>query len=408
MQQPYAAGLTVIPKGLGAKVDWAARRAVRLASKHLLRPLDRFGLERLRIERTVWARERIGKEVGNYTMFHAARTVDIAPKNDPAFLESVKYLKSGLLPLEEVFVCEVAPAFFYPHLGLVANESFEVFGDSYLLPHRFELSPAYRSFRPRRVARVAGPVSSIQRIDAYSFWHWMADCLPQLLTLERYMDGEPLTLLMTDDLGGFQRETLALMLPSNFRVDWVPARRWIGTDRFVLPSYLSGRCHGYLPEGYYAEIRKRIATGLGLPEAVSKPDLRLYLSRPAGSRRSVGNDAEVQALLRQYGFQEVKPEKLTMREQVEMFQRAEAIVGPHGGALGGMVFSTRAKVLVLYPQAMPGEFFLTMAQSVGIEHFGLTFGSWEPEDSITGFAVDLERLEAMLSGPMGLNRRCVG
>ena len=230
MQHPYGYGLLVAPDGFKPKLVWLMRRAVRTASIYLLRWMDLFGW---RIKRIIWVKDRRGQEVSNYRVIHSPQSIDITRPGDAEFLQACSNYSSGVLKLGEVFVCEVSPALYYPALGLVANESFKVFGDSILLPHRFHLSEAYRSVRPLRVARRTGPVSSIQRIDAYNFWHWMADCLPQLLTLETYMEGRPLTLLASDNLGGFQRETLALMLPPTMSVEFVPAKLGYGpTDSF--------------------------------------------------------------------------------------------------------------------------------------------------------------------------------
>ena len=369
----------------------------------LLKPLDLFGLKRLRVSELIWVKDRLGVEVSNYSLLHPSQSVNVGLPGDAEFLKACKHYSSGVLNLSDVFVCEVSPAFYYPGLGLVANNTFKVFGDSVLLPHRFHLSPIYRSIRPRRFALHPGPVSSTQRIDTYNFWHWMADCLPQLLTLEKYMNGERLTLLMSQDLGGFQRETLALMLPQTMSVEFVPSHTWIRTDRFILPSYLSGRCNGYLPVDYYGEIRRRITRGLGLPETV-KPELRIYLSRAGAKRRRVANEEAIIQSLSRYGFTAVRPETMSIREQVSLFQRAEVIVGPHGAALGGMVFSPHAKLLVLYPERSPGEYFYTMARRIGIEHFGLVHDSHAEEDSVEDFFVDQDRMETLLE-QMGLDKR---
>jgi hypothetical protein len=375
-----------------------------MAVMSVLKPFDLFGLKRLRISELIWVKDRLGHEVKNLKVLHPATSVNIALPADAEFLKACKHYGSGVLHLGDAFVCEVSPAHYHPGLGLVANEKFQVFGDSVLLPHRFHLSLMFRSLRPRRVTHRAGPVSSIQRIDAYNFWHWMADCLPQLLTLEKYMNGERLTLLMGDNLGGFQRETLALMLPPTMAVEFVPAHTWIQTNRFILPSYLSGRCNGYLPVNYYAEVRRRITRGLGLPETV-KPELRIYLSRAGARRRRVANEDAVIAVLSRYGFTSVRPESMSIRDQVDLFQRAEAIVAPHGAALGGIVFSTDAKVLVLYPERHPGEYFYTMARRIGLEHYGLMHDYDGEEDFVEDFSVDLARMEAILEDQMGLDKR---
>ncbi|MBS1821197.1 MAG: glycosyltransferase family 61 protein [Acidobacteria bacterium] len=404
MHQPYGPGLEIVPDELGAKLAWAMKKVIRKADKTLLKPLDRMGLEKLRVTRLIEAKDRVGKEVNDLRIIHEAQRVNIARPGDEAFLDFAKNYSSGEINLPEVFVCEVSSARYYPHLGLVANRDFEVFRDSVLLPHRFQLSPAYRSFRPRQITHRAGTYSTIQRIDSYSFWHWFADCLPQLLTLEKYMEGRPLTLFVTDDLGRFQRESLALMLPANMTIEAVPGKKWIDTDHFILPSYLSGRCNGYLPDGYYDEIRRRIVRGFGLPENAPK-DRRIYLSRAGAKRRRIENESALMEMLAEYGFVAVRPETMSLRDQVEMFQRAEVIVGPHGSGLGGIVFSPGAKLLVFYSEPRPSEYFYTMARCVGVEHYGVIHPFSYDEDCADDFPVDLERIEATLSGPMGLSKR---
>ena len=61
--------------------------------------------------------------------------------------------------------------------------------------------------------------------------------------------------------------------------------------------------------------------------------------------------------LARYGFTAIRPETMSLREQVSQFQRAEVIVGPHGAGFGGMVFCTQAKLLVLYPEKNPVNIF---------------------------------------------------
>jgi capsular polysaccharide biosynthesis protein len=94
-----------------------------------------------------------------------------------------------------------------------------------------------------------------------------------------------------------------------------------------------------------------------------------------------------------------------LRDQVSLFQRAEVIAGPHGAALGGMVFATQAKVCVFYPERSPGEYFYTMARRLGLEHYALLHDWDGDEDSVENFVIDQGRMEALLEGPMGLTKR---
>jgi capsular polysaccharide biosynthesis protein len=366
---------------------------------------DWLGLSKLQVSQFISASDRKGREVDHYRVIHEAQTLDISTPEQKEFLKTVRDYQNGIIDLHEIFVCEVKPACYYPRSGVLTNENFEVFLDSLFLPHRFYNTPIYRAFKPNKVPFVKGPVSSIERVFAGNFWHWIADCLPQLLLLEKYMGSEPLTLLISNNRAETQRLMLTAMLPKSFRVEFVPPDQWIKTDRFILPSFASGHRHGCLPKGYYAEISQRIRSYLGVPELSGRPDLRVYISRATAGCRRVQNESELVALLESYGFITLFPERLPLKEQIEIFQRAEVIAGPHGGGLGGMVFSKQAKVLVFYPEKTPSEYFYTMAWSSGLQHYGISSGIDCEEDDVQEFMVNLSEVESTLAGPIGITRR---
>jgi capsular polysaccharide biosynthesis protein len=71
---------------------------------------------------------------------------------------------------------------------------------------------------------------------------------------------------------------------------------------------------------------------------------------PSANNRTVRNEAEVQELLRGYGFIAVDPGKLSVAEQIATFARAELIVGPHGAGLTNILFAgPGARVIELFP-----------------------------------------------------------
>lgn len=133
---------------------------------------------------------------------------------------------------------------------------------------------------------------------------------------------------------------------------WFPTRlvaggRWI--DRL-------------LPQWY----RQRLAPFMS-PDA---PHRKLYLSRGQIGRRRIVNEDEVLEALAPLGFTSVRPETLSMQEQVKLFSQASHIVGSAGAAFTNMLFAPPgARVVLLQnPHAMGAGadlYFDALAEACG-------------------------------------------
>jgi capsular polysaccharide biosynthesis protein len=98
------------------------------------------------------------------------------------------------------------------------------------------------------------------------------------------------------------------------------------------------------------------------------PHRKLYLSRSATSRRRIQNEAEVLEVLTPVGFECVRPETLSVREQIALFSQASHIVGPSGAAMTNMLFAPAgAHVVVLLTRHLVNgggdAYFDALAQS---------------------------------------------
>ncbi|HUV91924.1 MAG TPA: glycosyltransferase family 61 protein [Anaerolineales bacterium] len=100
---------------------------------------------------------------------------------------------------------------------------------------------------------------------------------------------------------------------------------------------------------------------------------RLYISRNANQDKHVADEA---ALINGLGFEVVKPEMMTFREQVNLFSSADVIMGPHGAGLVNMIWAEAAHVIeILGDMTNPCHF--TMAIACGHEYtpaYGKTSG----------------------------------
>jgi hypothetical protein len=325
----------------------------------------------------------------NYKILYPAVTIDFGNDPQDRFIRNSQYITNGHLDRQNISVCELADAKFFPDMGLVFASSWSPVVESIL--DRPRLTNFKRILRPRRVERRTGVYSSVQHLWPFNIWHWTVDSLPQVCSLATYMEGRPLTLLMARTLGVAQRASLEAILPPNFVVEYVDPNQWFDLETFILPSHVSSRANGYLPAEYYDFIRTRTFAKLDVSKPVESNG-RYYISRERAAHRRVLNESAVIELLQSFGFESLFIEDYGFAEQVALFRNAEAIVSPHSAALGGIIYADHLKLCVLYPEERPAGYFYTLACGLGHQHFSVHSDTGEDDN----FSVDTDALRQVL------------
>lgn len=133
----------------------------------------------------------------------------------------------------------------------------------------------------------------------------------------------------------------------------------------------------------------------------SSASLRLYLRRN-GSNRKFINQAEVEQVFLAHGFRIIEPEKLSVRQQIELFSCADVIAGPTGAAIANLVFAPPGcRILVLAAQNThwPFHYWLNMAHAAG-HHARYVFGQMTGTPAHPAhpdlYMPDLEHLDSMI------------
>ncbi len=94
----------------------------------------------------------------------------------------------------------------------------------------------------------------------------------------------------------------------------------------------------------------------------SVPMKRIYVTRGNVKRRKVINEEQVVQSLEKYGFTTVSMDGKSLREQIQIFASAEAIVAPHGAALTNLLFiQPGTKVIELFPYGYVNNCFYALA-----------------------------------------------
>jgi hypothetical protein len=379
-------------EGLNNRVAYKLHRA-------LISSFTALGLERLLLNQPFSA-EEWPDLVSNFTLLYPAETVDLntpgRPFTSDPFLRSCQDIVEGYLSRAAIFTCEVNTAKFFPKNGLVFDARWHVVVESVLDHQRYY--SFRKTFRPRSITKRSGFFSSIQHPWHDNNWHWTADSLPQLRSLELHMQGRPLTLLMSSEVGPVHRSSLEAILPKNFSLEYVDPGRWFELETFVLPSYVSSRASACFPQDYFDFIRCRTHLALGTPKPAIATG-RYYISRGRAGHRRLINEDEVFALIASFGFKKIFMEDYTFAEQVALMRNAEAILSPHGAGLGSIIYGENLKVCVLYPEARPAGYFYTLAIGAGHQHFCTNSNVAEHDD----FTVDLDTLRRVLTDEMHLS-----
>ncbi|GAA0511134.1 hypothetical protein GCM10008992_08230 [Halorubrum aquaticum] len=196
------------------------------------------------------------------------------------------------------------------------------------------------------IGTLSGGVNSGQRFELATlaippwtnYYHWTMECLVRVRLLESYADatGEYPTLLIPADPPGWVEESLSIV---GYDGD---IRRWDGgiaaVETLVVPTFpdpTPTEC-AWLRD----RMRRSMSTDTG-PE-------RIYVGRGDATVRRVANRDELQRVLDRYDIDTCLPSHLSVREQVDLFSRAELVVGPHGAGLTNVVFGDDLTLVELF------------------------------------------------------------
>jgi|GEM_PF-6113959 len=263
----------------------------------------------------------------------------------------------------------------------------ETLWDEYHLGRNFARPPRLRKPTP-----IPGTVASLVSLWSGTYYHWMLEGLPRLAVLEAagHMD---VRVVVAEQLTRFQRQSLEIagvgeerLVPfvnEHISADvlvWAAAPAFSGNPTPFTVDWLRTRMRGSSPR------RHR----------------RLYVSR-ADNRRVANEDALV-AMLEPYGFETVRPETLSLREQVQLFAAAEAVVAAHGAGLTNIVFSDHLALLELFPPGYVPPHYYALSCAAGHDYWYLVGqplgGELGPKSSDFAVSLDLVKasVEAMLAG----------
>lgn len=224
-----------------------------------------------------------------------------------------------------------------------------------------ELLAALRVDRARLI-RHAVPGVAVPCSDHWpgNYYHWMVHALPVMAALsdrpEIRRRGRLSWLL--PDLSPWQRQTLDLLDADGGGRLVLAAGRQYRLDRVVYCNIVAGAADfalSRLCQSVFPRMAARVPV-------TRRRGLRLYVDRGGAGNRAIPNEAALAAALAAEGFCVVRPERMPVAEQIDLFRAAAMVVGPLGAGMTNIGFCRPGTLVYeLVPDHHANPCFLAMA-----------------------------------------------
>jgi capsular polysaccharide biosynthesis protein len=230
---------------------------------------------------------------------------------------------------------------------------------------------------------------------AYQMYgHWLVDFLPRLHVLTAL---------------GYDICSLRYLLPHNlidFSYQWL-SLLGISKDQIISYDVVTEQCrirHALIPTGLRGNSRASPLLRSAMQDfkgrlqqnPAAPATRRLYISRRAWPNfsRNLSNVEAVETVFEKHGFEMIAPEKLTIKQQVQLFSESLILAGEYGSALHNSIFAPRqATVMALRgTEGHPGFLQSGLCEALG-QTYGYVFGKTEAMNGGQEYSIELDQLE---------------
>jgi hypothetical protein len=174
-----------------------------------------------------------------------------------------------------------------------------------------------------------------------NYYHWMVQTIPAVDWALRDRSANNVTLL-SGRLAGWQEELLALL-----GRDQVPRIALDAAHHYFIPrleysEFQNGSTAFRISRSAQSTFRRLVDAAVSSETAAT--DI-IYVARTDTSNRVAENEHEVIALLQSESIRVVVPGHLSVSDQINLFHKAGAVIGPHGAGLTNVVFCKPGTIL---------------------------------------------------------------
>lgn len=215
-----------------------------------------------------------------------------------------------------------------------------------------------------------------------TYGHWFFDCVPPLYAARQAFRAHDLRLL-TRPLAEWQRETILGLGLGDAMV--VRSDAVVRCEMLLVPSFVgitNARACGPITNEAMAAVREGLLAGR------TKRSRIVYVSRRSDSaRRRMTNEEALEDALEARGAAVLRPESMSLREQVELAASADILVSPIGSGSMNIGFAPPGATLIeIVPRGYVDPVFCRLALTGGQSYIGLQDEAPFPDHALRAFS----------------------
>ena len=216
------------------------------------------------------------------------------------------------------------------------------------------------------------------------YFHWLTDVLTRLELINQYWNQYPVLLPEQFKSISYITDSLDIL---GVTYAYIPESGRCQIHELLLTSYTAptGNYNNELLNNLAMRFRKwALKNSLSSSNKYQKKR-RIYISREFTYRRKILNEAEIVPILKEYGFEIVYAESMSLREQINLFHSASIVVGLHGAGLTNMLFMSSGSSVIEIRRSgdLHNNCFYSMASELKHNYYYL-FSNPVSDDLIAG------------------------
>jgi len=254
--------------------------------------------------------------------------------------------------------------------------------------------------------KIPGRVAVLGQLAFFNYYHWINDVLCKLALLEifnieydyLYVPTTSKFMIETLKLWGINEDKIIQPYDENYAIQ---------ADELIVPSMVNNYDSKYNIRTCFTAytnkllidyVRNKLLTKAKECPISKKFNSRFFTSRKDSKLRKILNEDELIELFKKYNIDSYNLSKLSIVEQIHLFNNAEIVIGAHGANLTNIIFCNPKTIVIELLQSFNQTQPYFTSQMFDLHHFRIktTNFIWNYNDINVDSTISLDLIENIL------------